>query len=273
MKLTSGTPGMPSAGSEERECDGCSVGPGPARRDSIAAIAALAGLLPLRRRELPFRRFVPRQDAAHTPVYRGENGAMKKLRLWAINLMPSSLLSCGSDTTGDSRADAGSGGTGEDGQAPDGPIEDGSPDGATEDALVDGATVTCDGGCPLATEPHRTVLGLPANGVDPTMALWAVLDDGSSAYPQYLDVEPVWTSEDPGVVVVDDHGVLTPVAAGKTLVKAVYEGHEAQAEVIVSGTLLAGTMKHGLRDRTYLLYVPAGYDGEEPLPLVLGLHG
>jgi|GEM_PF-455971 len=138
----------------------------------------------------------------------------------------------------------------------------------------DDAPILCDYKCPFDIEPRRTVLGLPASGeVDATLALWAVLDDGSALYPQYLTSEASWSSLDPGVVTVDAAGVLTPVTPGKTFVRADYQGYHAYAEVIVAGTLYAGSITHDLRKRTYLLYVPEVYDGVIPLPLVVGLHG
>lgn len=145
-----------------------------------------------------------------------------------------------------------------------------------EDTLVPDSDTPdlCDYKCPFDIEPRRTVLGLPASAeADATMPLWAVLDDGSAAYPQYLTDEVDWISLDTGIVTVDAAGVLTPVAAGSTFVRADYQGHHAYAEVTVAGTLHAGNVMQGIRNRTYLLYVPASYDGIAPLPLVLGLHG
>ncbi len=128
--------------------------------------------------------------------------------------------------------------------------------------------------CPFDIEPRRTVLGLPASSeVDATMPLWAVLDDGTTTYPQYLTDNIAWSSLDPTVVTVDPKGVLAPVSVGKTFVKAEYLGHTAYAEVTVTGTLHAGSLMQGIYKRTYLLYVPASYNGISPLPLVLGLHG
>lgn len=131
-----------------------------------------------------------------------------------------------------------------------------------------------DSASPFRVEPSRTVLGLPAGGdVDATMPLWGVFDRDSNRCPQYLTTDVTWTSLDTSIVHVDDAGILTPISPGQTAVRADYEEHTAYAEVVVSGILYTGSLMQGTRRRTYLLYVPAIYDGVIPLPLVLGLHG
>lgn len=147
-----------------------------------------------------------------------------------------------------------------------GPVDDSTPDGETP--------TLCQDKCPFDIEPRRTVLGLPEPAdLDASMPLWAVLDDGSSTCPRYLTSQATWISLDPDIVTVDSEGQLMPLKRGTTYVRASYEGYTAYAEVIVAGTLKAGYLTYQGRRRSYLLYVPECYDGAEPLPLVLGLHG
>lgn len=44
-------------------------------------------------------------------------------------------------------------------------------------------------------------------------------------------------------------------------------------QVVEPGTLITRSFEHDRRTRTYKLYVPASYDGQEEWPLLLSFHG
>lgn len=129
------------------------------------------------------------------------------------------------------------------------------------------------GGTPtLVLSPGTTVVG-----VGGTNGFWAVYDKdgGGGALPKYLDpTKVIWSSSDPLVLTMTQYGFAYGVAPGIVTVKAKYAGLVAKATVVVAGTLT----KHSFdtpdgRTRTYLLYVPDGYQPGTPTPLVLAFHG
>ncbi len=47
----------------------------------------------------------------------------------------------------------------------------------------------------------------------------------------------------------------------------------ASVATISAQSDIAGTLTHGGYERTYLVHVPASYEGTQPVPLVIALHG
>ena len=92
----------------------------------------------------------------------------------------------------------------------------------------------------LAVQPAFTKIKGIGKTIQLSADIWldggAVLNDIQSSFTvdgvdgeQTLD----WSTENFGVVTVDDNGLVTTVSAGDTFIKAVIDGHEAVARIIV----------------------------------------
>jgi polyhydroxybutyrate depolymerase len=116
-------------------------------------------------------------------------------------------------------------------------------------------------------------------GVNGSAKFFAVYDaDGSgSGLPMYVNPATVWLrSSNRSVLVVDPGtGMIYGEQPGTVTVTAYYKKLVATATVTVAGTLdsLSVVTPSDGRTRTYLLYVPAGYQPGTPIPLVLAYHG
>src|SRR5918992_2243599 len=96
------------------------------------------------------------------------------------------------------------------------------------------------------------------------------LTSGSAAFPPGQPMErPVrerWIEEAGGTTM----GMKLPVSLGVALCLAA--GSTASAGELVEATFEAKAYS-GSRDRTYRVYVPDAVAGDEPVPLVMVLHG
>jgi polyhydroxybutyrate depolymerase len=121
-------------------------------------------------------------------------------------------------------------------------------------------------------EPSSTVIGLQGTGR--VQAVWDADGPSGAALPQYLDDTLVtWSSANLTIARVAD-GHVAGLQAGLVTISGTYQGVTASSQVKVAGRVEHRTLiTPDGRTRSYLLYVPAGYQTGVPTPLVFVFHG
>lgn len=125
----------------------------------------------------------------------------------------------------------------------------------------------------LILSPSSTVIGVDGKG-----QVHAIFDDDGTGpdLPAVLaDNLVTWSSDNTSVITVSNGGVLDGKASGTATITATYNSLSAVAQIKVAGKVTSHSLTTPAdgRNRSYLVYEPASYDGSKHVPLVIDIHG